>query len=116
QDALQSSYGDRQVSLIYQPANEYEVILEVEPKYQRSPDALHSLYVHSSSDGGPLIPLDSLVKIERTVGPLSVNHFGQLPATTVSFHLKPGYSLGQATTDVENAFGKMRMPNSITSS
>ncbi len=55
QDALQSSFGDRQVSLIYQPANEYEVILELDPKYQRSPDALHSLYVHSSA--GPLIPL-----------------------------------------------------------
>jgi HAE1 family hydrophobic/amphiphilic exporter-1 len=114
QDALQSSYGDRQVSLIYQPANEYQVILEVEPQYQRSPEALHSLYVHSSA--GPLIPLDSLVTMERTVAPLSVNHFGQLPATTVSFNLKPGYSLGQATTDVENAFRKIRMPNTITSS
>ncbi|HEY4087209.1 MAG TPA: efflux RND transporter permease subunit [Bryobacteraceae bacterium] len=116
QDALQSSYGDRQVSLIYQPANEYEVILEVLPQYQRSPDALHSLYVHSSSEGGPLIPLDSLVKVERTVGPLSVSHFGQLPATTVSFNLKPGYSLGQATTDVQNAFEKIRFPSTITSS
>lgn len=116
QDALQSSYGDRQVSLIYQPANEYEVILELDPQYQRSPDALHSLYVHSTSSGGALIPLDSLVKVERTVGPLSVSHFGQLPATTVSFNLKPGYSLGQATTDVRSAFDKIRMPNTITTS
>jgi HAE1 family hydrophobic/amphiphilic exporter-1 len=113
QDALQSSYGDRQVSLIYQPANEYQVILEVEPQYQRSPDALHSLYVHSS--GGQLIPLDSLVKMERTVAPLSVNHYGQLPATTISFNLKPGYSLGQATNDVREAFRKIRMPNTINS-
>jgi HAE1 family hydrophobic/amphiphilic exporter-1 len=114
QDALQSSYGDRQVSLIYQPANEYEVILEVAPQYQRSPEALHSLYVHSSA--GPLIPLDSLVRMERTVAPLSVSHFGQLPATTISFNLKPGYSLGQATNDVLNAFQKIRMPNLITTS
>jgi HAE1 family hydrophobic/amphiphilic exporter-1 len=111
QDALQSSFGDRQVSLIYRPANEYVVILELEPRYQRSPDALHKLYVRSSQGG--LIPIDSLVNIERTVGPLSVNHFGQLPATTVSFNLSPSYPLGQASTDVDGAIRKIGMPASI---
>jgi HAE1 family hydrophobic/amphiphilic exporter-1 len=112
QDALMSAYGDRQVSLIYQPANEYEVILEVEPQYQRSPDALSKLYIHSSQ--GELVPLDSVVNVERTVGPLSINHFGQLPAVTVSFNLKPGYSLGEATEQVDNAIRQMRMPSTIT--
>jgi HAE1 family hydrophobic/amphiphilic exporter-1 len=114
QDALQSSYGDRQVSLIYRPANEYEVILELAPQYQRSPDALHKLYVRSSQ--GNLIPIDSLVSIKRTVGPLSVNHFGQLPATTVSFNLTPGYPLGQASTDVYGAIRKIGMPVSVNAS
>ena len=114
QDALQSSFGDRQVSLIYRPANEYQVILEVDPRYQRSPDALHKLYVHSSQ--GALIPIDSLVSMERTVGPLSVNHFGQLPATTVSFNLTPGYPLGQASTDVYGAIRKIGMPVSLNAS
>jgi len=114
QDALQSSFGDRQVSLIYRPANEYQVILELEPRYQRSPDALHKLYVRSSQ--GALIPIDSLVSMQRTVGPLSVNHFGQLPATTVSFNLTPGYPLGQASTDVYGAIRKIGMPVSVNAS
>jgi HAE1 family hydrophobic/amphiphilic exporter-1 len=112
QNALMSSYGDRQVSLIYEPANEYEVILEVQPKYQHTPDALSKLYIHSSK--GPLVPLDSVVDVKRTVGPLSINHFGQLPAVTVSFNLKPGYALGDAAGQVENAIRQMRMPSSIT--
>ncbi len=114
QDALQSSFGDRRVSLIYQPANEYQVILELDPRYKRSPDALHRLYVRSSQ--GALIPIDSLVSMKRTVGPLSVNHFGQLPATTVSFNLTPGYPLGQASTDVNAAIRKIGMPLSVTPS
>jgi len=114
QDAMQSSFGDRQVSLIYRPANEYEVILELAPAYQRSPDALHKLYVRSSQ--GALIPIDSLVSMERTVGPLSVNHFGQLPATTVSFNLAPGYPLGQAPADVDAAIRKIGMPVSVNAS
>jgi HAE1 family hydrophobic/amphiphilic exporter-1 len=112
QDALMSAYGDRQVSLIYQPANEYEVILEVEPRYQRTPDALSKLYIHSSD--GPLVPLDSVVDIHRSVGPLSINHFGQLPAVTLSFNLKPGFSLGDAATQLDDAIRQMRMPSSTT--
>jgi multidrug efflux pump subunit AcrB len=112
QDALMSAYGDRQVSLIYEPANEYAVILELQPKYQRTPDALSQLYVRSSQ--GPLVPLDSVVNVKRSMGPLSINHFGQLPAVTVSFNLKPGYSLGQAAEEVDNTIRQMRMPSSIT--
>ncbi len=112
QDALMSSYGNRQVSLIYQPANEYQVILEVEPQFQRTPDALSRLYIHSST--GPLVPLDSVVNVKRSLGPLSINHFGQLPAVTVSFNLKPGFALGQAAEQVDNALREMRMPSTMT--
>jgi HAE1 family hydrophobic/amphiphilic exporter-1 len=114
QDALMSAYGNRQISLIYQPANEYQVILEVLPELQRNPDALSKLYVHSAQ--GPLVPLDSVVNIKRSVGALSVNHFGQLPAVTVNFNLKPGYALGQAAGQVDAALRDMRMPSSITAS
>ena len=114
QDALMSSFGDRQVSLIYQPANEYEVILEVLPKYQRSPDALSRLYVHSTQ--GNLVPIESVVKIKRTVGPLSINHFGQLPSVTVSFNLQPGTSLGDATDKLNSSIREMRMPSTISAS
>jgi multidrug efflux pump subunit AcrB len=81
---------------------------------QQIQDALHKLYVHSSQ--GALIPIDSLVNMQRTVGPLSVNHFGQLPATTVSFNLTPGHPLGQASTDVYGAIQKIGMPVSVNAS
>ncbi len=112
QGALMSSYGNRQVSLIYEPANEYEVILEVDPRYQRTPDALSKIYVHSSQ--GPLVPLDSVVQVKRTMGPLSISHYGQLPATTVSFNLKPGHSLGEATKQLDDAIRRIGMPSSVT--
>ncbi|MGE5645293.1 MAG: efflux RND transporter permease subunit [Acidobacteriota bacterium] len=112
QDALYSAYGNRQVSTIFTPANEYAVILEVLPQYQRSPDALSKLYLRSST--GRLVPLDSVVNVSRTVGPLSVNHFGQLPAVTVSFNLRPGYSLGQAAQQMDEAVRELRMPPTIS--
>jgi len=112
QNALFTAYGDRQVSTIYTPANEYAVITEVAEQYQRDPAALSKLYVRSAS--GPLVPLDAVVKTHRTVGPLSVNHFGQLPAVTVSFNLKPGFSLGEAAQQVDKAVQDLRMPPTIS--
>jgi multidrug efflux pump subunit AcrB len=111
QDALYSSYGDRQVSNIYAPANQYSVILEVQPEYQRSPDALQKLYVRSAK--GQLVPLDEVARVVRTVGPLSVNHFGQIPAATISFNLQQGFSLGQAADRVNEAIRELRMPASV---
>ncbi|HEV2689287.1 MAG TPA: efflux RND transporter permease subunit, partial [Bryobacteraceae bacterium] len=112
QDALYTAYGERQVSTIYTPANEYAVITQVAPEYQNTPAALSKLYVRSSQ--GPLVPLDAVVKVNRAVGPLNVNHFGQLPAVTVSFNLKPGYALGQAADQVNNAVRDLRMPATIS--
>jgi HAE1 family hydrophobic/amphiphilic exporter-1 len=114
QESLYSAYGTREVSVIYAPADQYSVIMEVEPQYQRTPDALSKLYIRSSQ--GPLVPLDAVVKMRRQTGPLSINHFGQLPAVTVSFNLRPGYSLGQAAQQVDDAVRDLRMPATINSS
>jgi HAE1 family hydrophobic/amphiphilic exporter-1 len=112
QDALFSAYGTRQVSVIYAPADQYQVIMEVEKQYQKTPDSLSKLYVRSSA--GSLVPLDTMVKMRRQVGPLSISHFGQLPATTISFNLRPGFSLGQAADQVDNAIQELRIPSSIS--
>jgi len=114
QNALYTAYGDRQVSNIYAPANQYSVILEVQPEYKRSPDALEKLYIRSSNQ--KLVPLDGVAQVARTVGPLSVNHFGQLPAATVSFNLQPGFSLGEAAKRANDAVRELRIPASVTTS
>jgi len=114
QNALYTAFGNRQVSSIYAPANEYAVILEVKPEKQRTPEALSALYVRSSS--GALVPLNEVTKVSRTVGPLSVNHFGQLPAATISFNLQPGFSLGVAAQNVNDAIRELRVPASVTTS
>jgi len=98
-DALYSAYGTRQISTIYTPNNEYYVIIELLPEFQNNPDKLSLLYVRSSA--GKMIPLDTVAKLVPSIGPLTVNHLGQLPAATISFNLKPGTALGDATTLVE---------------
>ena len=112
QDALFSAYSAREVSVIYAPANQYSVILEVLKEYQRTPEALSKLYLRSGN--GSLIPLESVVRTKRQTGPLSINHFGQLPAVTISFNLRPGFSLGQAATAVDDTVSDLRMPASIS--
>ena len=114
QDALFSAYSARQVSVIYAPANQYVVILEVLPQYQRTPEALSKLYLRSGNNA--LVPLESVVRTHRQTGPLSINHFGQLPAVTVSFNLRPGFSLGQAAQQVDDTIREMRMPATIGAS
>ncbi|HKS95064.1 MAG TPA: efflux RND transporter permease subunit, partial [Terriglobia bacterium] len=99
EDALSSAFGDRQVSTIYAPNNEYWVILELEPQYQTDPTSLSMLYIHSAT--GQLVPLGSVAHLTETFGPLAVNHSGQLPAVTLSFGLKPGVSLSDAVKDVQ---------------
>jgi HAE1 family hydrophobic/amphiphilic exporter-1 len=110
-NSLYSAYGTRQTSLIYTPNNEYYVILELLPQFQHDPAALSQLYLHSNT--GKLVPLDTLAKLVPSVGPLTVNHFGQLPGVTVSFNLKPGASLGDATRFVEEQVRKI-MPADVT--
>ena len=95
EDALYSAYGSRQVSTIYTPSNQYYVIMEVAPEFQRDPDDLSSLYLRARN--GKLVPVNAVARVERTVGPLTVNHLGQVPAVTISFNLKEGASLSDAT-------------------
>jgi HAE1 family hydrophobic/amphiphilic exporter-1 len=111
QAALFTSFSAREVSVIYATANDYSVILEVEPRYQRSPESLSRLYIRSNNN--ELVPLDSVTHIRRKVGALTINHFGQLPAATISFNLRPGASLGQAAAAVEQAVEQLRMPPTI---
>jgi HAE1 family hydrophobic/amphiphilic exporter-1 len=113
ENALGAAYGSQQVSTIYSPTNQYQVITEVEPRYQRDPSALSMLYVRSSS--GALVPLEAVTKLTQDVGPLSVNHQGQLPAVTISFNLKPGVSLGNAVAKV-NKLAREVLPASVSTS
>ena len=113
QNALYTAYGARQISTIYAPNNQYSVIMEVLPELQKDPSSLEMLYVRASD--GTLVPLSTISTIEKTVGPLTVNHLGQFPAVTVSFNLEPGYSLGDAVTLVNEAAAEI-LPEGISTS
>jgi HAE1 family hydrophobic/amphiphilic exporter-1 len=112
--ALNNAYGAPQISTIYTPTNQYWVMMELLPEYKDDPDALGMLYVRSSS--GKLVPLNAVAKLTRTVGPLTVNHLGQLPAVTISFNLKPGVALGDAVNEVRGVERELRMPATLTTS
>jgi HAE1 family hydrophobic/amphiphilic exporter-1 len=109
---LYDAFGSRQVATIYTPANNYQVILETKPEFQNSPNDLDKIYLKTSS--GTVVPLSAVTKFVRTVGPLQVNHQGQQPAVTISFNLRPGFSLGEATESVDNLLREERLPATIT--
>jgi HAE1 family hydrophobic/amphiphilic exporter-1 len=116
--ALYNAYSMRQVSQIYAPNNQYQVILQVAPEYQRNPAALSMLYVRSSlvppgATLGPLVPLSTVAKVTTDAGPLTVSHTGQLPSVTISFNLHPGFALGDAV-DAINATAAATVPSAIT--
>ena len=111
ENALYDAYGQRQVSTIYTPTNEYWVILELLPKYQLDPSALSMLYVRSSN--GNLVPLGAVAKMTPGVGPLIVSHLGQLPAVTISFNLKPGVALGQGIAEINRLMADLRAPGTL---
>jgi len=110
ENALYDSYGPRWISTIYAPINQYKVLIELLPKYQATADAISLLYVRSSD--GKLVPIDTVVRMTRDTGPQTINHFGQLPAVTLSFNLKPGVSLGDAVSGIQGLIG--RLPASIS--
>ena len=113
EDALYSAYGARQISTIYTPINQYQVIIELEPRYQLDPSALSMLYIRSSKN--QLVPLNAVANLSPGLGPLSINHLGQLPSVTLSFNIKPGVSLGDAVAAVEKVV-KATVPASINTS
>ncbi|MBU6485533.1 MAG: efflux RND transporter permease subunit [Betaproteobacteria bacterium] len=114
ENTLYDAYGSRQVSTIYAPTNQYWVVMELEPRYQTDPSALSMLYVRSNT--GALVPLNAVATLKPTVGPLAVNHLGQLPAVTISFDLQPGVALSQAIDEIQRATADMRMPATINGS
>jgi HAE1 family hydrophobic/amphiphilic exporter-1 len=114
ENALYNSFGTRQVSQIYAPNNQYQVIMQVAPEFNLDPKhALSMLYVRSSN--GRLIPLDAVANVQTNVGPMTVNHTGQLPSVTLSFNLKPGFALGDAVDGV-NAAAAATLPSTISTS
>ena len=113
EDALYSAYGTRQVSTIYTPTNQYRVILELQTKYQIDPGQLPLLYIRSSK--GQLVPLNAVSRLDSTVGPLVVNHLGQLPCVTISFNLAPGMALSDGIREVSE-LARTTLPGTITTS
>jgi HAE1 family hydrophobic/amphiphilic exporter-1 len=111
EDALYSAFGTRQVSTLYTPTNQYYVIMEVAPEFAEDPQSLSLIYLRSRS--GKLVPLDAVATLTRDVGPLSVNHLGQVPAVTVSFNLRPGVSLGDATTRIDE-LARRELPQTVS--
>jgi HAE1 family hydrophobic/amphiphilic exporter-1 len=111
EEALYDAYGSRQVSTIYTPSDQYWVILELLPEYQRDLNALSRLSVRATN--GRLVPLGTVASMSPGVGPLTVNHSGQIPSVTISFNLRPGTSLGEAVSQVQRV-ARETLPSSIS--
>jgi hydrophobic/amphiphilic exporter-1 (mainly G- bacteria), HAE1 family len=113
QQTLGNAYGSGQVSTIYGKDNQFTVVLELLPEYQRDPSALSSLYVRSTT--GQILPLSSVATITQGIGPLTVNHLSSLPSATISFDTLPGVSLSDATDLIKKAAAEV-LPNNVTAS
>jgi HAE1 family hydrophobic/amphiphilic exporter-1 len=112
ENALYDAYGPRWVSTIYGSINEYKVLLELEPRFQRDPNALSLLYFKNTS--AKLIPLDTMAKIVTETGPQTINHYGQIPSATISFNLKPGAALGEAVEQIQGIAAEQLPPTVST--
>jgi multidrug efflux pump len=112
--ALYQAFGQSQVSTIYEQLNQYHVVMEVDPRYQQTPDALQSVYVPSKS--GAMVPLATFSHYEPSNAPLAVNHQAQFPSVTISFNLGEGVSLGEATQLIERANREVDLPATIHAS
>jgi multidrug efflux pump len=112
---LNNLFGQRQVSTIFNPLNQYRVVLESDPIYSESPESLRSVYVSGTAADGTatVVPLAAIARIENRRTALSVNHQGQFAATTISFGLAPNVALTQATAAIERAMAAQRMPTGV---
>jgi multidrug efflux pump len=113
-NALYDAFGQRQVSIMYKPLNQYHVVMEVAPEFSNSTDALQNIYVRASN--GTPVPLASFAHFGPSNTPLAVSHQGQYPAVTLSFNLAPNVSLGQATDAINNAQRAINFPPTIDAS
>jgi multidrug efflux pump len=107
-DSLYDGFGQRQVSTMYTPLNQYHVVMEIDPRYAQDPSALSALYVRPPN--GDPVPLESFASYQTGSSALSVNHQSQFPAVTISFNLKPGTSLGTAVEEIQRAAHDLGMP------
>jgi multidrug efflux pump len=113
-DTLYDAFGQRLVSVMYRPLNQYHVVMEAAPQYWQNPATLHDIYVRSAS--GAQVPLSAVTRYEPTSTLLAVNHQGQFPAVTLSFNMPPGVSLGHAVAAIEREIQQMGLPASIRGS
>ena len=113
-DTLYDAFGQRLVSVMYRPLNQYHVVMEAAPQYWQNPATLHDIYVRSPS--GAQVPLSAVARYEPTSTLLAVNHQGQFPAVTLSFNMVPGISLGQAVAAIERELQQMALPAGIRGS
>ena len=113
-NALYDAFGQRQISTMFTQLNQYHVILETLPDFQRNPSKLNNIYVLSTS--GTAVPLGAFTHFESGTAPLSINHQGQFPAVTISFNLAPGVALGEATKAIEREQKALDMPLSVQAS
>ena len=113
-NALYDAFGQRQVSTMYRPLNQYHVVMEVAPQFQQTPQALQDIYLRSTA--GTPVPLAAFTHYEPSNTPLAVNHQGQVPSVTISFNLAPGVSLGEATQAIEDAERTIGFPPTIEAS
>lgn len=113
-NALYDAFGQRQVSTMYLPLNQYHVVMEVADQFQQTPEGLQNIYLRATN--GSAVPLAAFTHFEPWNTPLAVNHQGQVPSVTISFNLAPGVSLGEATDAIENAERSIGFPPSITAS
>ncbi|HET6726166.1 MAG TPA: efflux RND transporter permease subunit, partial [Gammaproteobacteria bacterium] len=111
QNTLYSAFGGQRVSTIFGETDEYEVLMELAPQFQRSINALDALYVPARD--GTLVPLSSVAQITPGIGPLEISHYDELPAVTLSFNTKPGVSLGEVTKPLQNIAAGI-LPSGVT--
>jgi multidrug efflux pump len=111
---LYDAFGQRQVSTMYTPLNQYHVVMEVAPQFWQSPDGLNDLYLRATNGNrGPMVPLGAVAHFSSTVAPIAVNHQGQFPSVTISFNLKPGVALSDAVARVLEMEQTINMPATI---
>jgi hydrophobe/amphiphile efflux-1 (HAE1) family protein len=110
-NALNNAFSQRQISTIYAERNQYRVILEIDPQFQRDPSDLTRVYVAGAS--GAQVPLSSVARIEKGLTPLTINHQGQFPAVTITYNLAPGVTMQRATAAIERAVAELHLPDSV---
>jgi multidrug efflux pump len=113
-NTLYSAFGQRFVSTMYTPYNQYHVVMEVDSPFWQTPEGLNNIFVRSTN--GSLVPMSAFTSFSRRTAALQVNHQGQLPSVTISFNLAPNIALGDAVTAIDRAQQAIRMPGSIRGS